>query len=160
MAETQDYKISPKPGEYKIEPGNVDLVASGTFQFELVSPEKVLASEQARMVVIPGEAGDFGVLVNHAPLLSSIRPGVVTVTLASGEEKKIFVAGGFADVSGTLCSVLAEEAVNVNEIDRAATEQQLKNLEDDLGFAAADPVKAASVRAQIQIAQAKIAAAA
>jgi F-type H+-transporting ATPase subunit epsilon len=135
-----------------------DAPASKTFQFELVSPEKVLASEQASMVVIPGEAGDFGVLAGHAPLLSSIRPGTVTVTLPGGEQKKVFVAGGFADVNGTNCSVLAEEAVNVNEIDRATVEQQLKNLEDDLGFAKEDPVKAASVRAQIAVAQAKLAA--
>jgi F-type H+-transporting ATPase subunit epsilon len=136
-----------------------DAQSTGTFQFELVSPEKVLFSEQAVMAVIPGEAGEFGVLVDHAPLLSSLRPGVVTVTLPSGEQKKIFVAGGFADVGGALCSVLAEEAVNVNELNRAELEQQAKNLEDDLGFAKDDPVKAAHIRAQIKVTQAKIAAA-
>src|SRR6516225_6486620 len=95
-----------------------DAPVNTTFQFELVSPEKILVSEEAKMVVVPGEDGDFGVLASHAPLLSAIRPGVVRVTSASGEEKKFFVAGGFADVTPSLLSVLAEEAVNVAEIDK------------------------------------------
>lgn len=137
-----------------------DKLTDKTFQFELVSPERVLASEEASMVVIPGEAGDFGVLADHAPLLSSIRPGVVTVTSPSGEQKKIFVAGGFADVGGKTCSVLAEEAISVADLDRGALEGQLKNLEDDLGFAKDDAVKAAGIRGLIEVTKAKIAAAA
>lgn len=129
-----------------------------TFQFDLVSPEKILVSEQASMVVVPGEDGDFGVLEGHAPLLSSIRPGVVVVTQPDGGQKKIFVAGGFADVNGKICSVLAEEAVNVNDLDRGALEQSLKNLEDDLGFAKDDATKSAHLRRQIEVTQAKIAA--
>src|ERR1700744_4263440 len=96
-----------------------DKITDKTFKFELVSPERILASEEVGMVVVPGGDGDFGVLAEHAPLVSTIRPGVVAVYMPSGEVKKIFVSGGFADVTGTLCSVLAEEAVNVNEIDRS-----------------------------------------
>lgn len=135
-----------------------DQITTKTFQFELVSPEQVLASEEATMVVIPGEAGDFGVLADHAPLLSSIRPGVVTVTLPDGSIKKIFVAGGFADVSGKICSVLAEEAVNVNELDKAKLDETLKNLQDDLGFSADDAVKKARILNDIETTKAKIAA--
>lgn len=135
-----------------------DQITTKTFQFELVSPEQVLASEEATMVVIPGEAGDFGVLADHAPLLSSIRPGVVTVTLPDGSIKKIFVAGGFADVSGKICSVLAEEAVNVNELDKAKLDEMLKNLQDDLGFSADDAVKKARILNDIETTKAKIAA--
>ena len=135
-----------------------DTLTKKTFLFELVSPERILASEEAAMVVVPGEAGEFGVLADHAPLLSSIRPGVVSVHLPSGEVKKIFVAGGFADVSGKLCSVLAEEAVNVNELNRAELETHLKNLNDDLGFAGEDALKKAKVTADITIIQAKLAA--
>ncbi len=134
-----------------------DVLTKKTFQFELVSPEKLLASEEASMVVIPGGAGDFGVLADHAPVLSSIRPGVVSVHLPSGEIKKIFVAGGFADVNGSLCSVLAEEAINVNDIDRAAVETNLKNLREDLDLAKDDVVKMAHVKKQIAINEAKIA---
>lgn len=135
-----------------------ETFTSKTLQFELVSPECVLASEEATMVIVPGEAGEFGVLADHAPLLSSIRPGVVAVHLPSGEVKKIFVAGGFADVNGKLCSVLAEEAVNVNEIDRAGVEESLKTLKDDLEFSKEDAAKSAHIRQQMDIAQAKLAA--
>lgn len=131
-----------------------------TIPFELVSPECILVSEEATMVVIPGEAGDFGVLADHAPLLSSLRPGVVSVYLPSGEVKKIFVAGGFADVNGQLCSVLAEEAINVNDLNRAQLEESVKNLQDDLEFSKDDVAKAAHLREQLIVAKAKLAAAA
>jgi len=127
-----------------------------TFQFELVSPEKILVSEQAKMVVVPGEAGDFGVLAQHSPLLSSIRPGVVTLFAPDGSTRRIFVAGGFADVNPTLCSVLAEEAVNVDELDRTKLEADLKNLEEDLDGSKTDPLKVASLQAQIDVTRAKI----
>lgn len=129
-----------------------------TFQFELVSPEKILVSEEVAMVVVPGEAGDFGVLADHAPTLSSIRPGVVTVTSPSGEARRIFVSGGFADVNANICSVLAEEAVNVNDLDKAALETTIRNLEDDLGFARDDAAKSAQIRGELALTKAKIAA--
>jgi F-type H+-transporting ATPase subunit epsilon len=134
--------------------------ADATFKFELVSPERILVSEEAKMVVVPGGEGDFGVLAQHAPLLSTIRPGVVTVTSPSGETRRIFVAGGFADVSPTLLSVLAEEAVDVADLSRSELEEKLKNLEDDLGFAKEDPTKAALLSKDIEITKAKLAAAA
>ncbi|MDY0009648.1 MAG: F0F1 ATP synthase subunit epsilon [Bdellovibrionales bacterium] len=129
-----------------------------TFQFELVSPERILASEEASMVIVPAGEGDIGVLADHAPLLSSLRPGVVTVTSPSGEVTRIFVSGGFVDVTGDLCAVLAEEAVNVSSLDRDTLNQKLKDLEDDLGFAKDDLVKASSVQKNIDIVQAKLAA--
>lgn len=133
-----------------------DLPSSKTFKFELVSPERVLASEEVGMVVVPGTEGDFGVLAEHSPLVSSLRPGVVTVYAPSGETKKIFVAGGFADVSPTLCSLLAEEAVNVADIDRAKVEMQLKELNEKL--TAADDAARAGLQHDIAVAQAKLAA--
>jgi F-type H+-transporting ATPase subunit epsilon len=135
-----------------------DLLTNKTFQFELVSPERILASEEASMVVVPGGAGDFGVLAEHAPLLSSIRPGVVTVQLPSGAVKKIFVTGGFADVNGKLCSVLAEEAVNVDELDRTQIEKSLQDLQEDLSASGDDAVKKTSILHNIEIAKAKLAA--
>lgn len=133
-----------------------DTLTDKTFQFELVSPEKILASIEARMVIVPGEDGDFGVLADHAPLLSSMRPGTVTVTAADGTQRKIFVSGGFADVDGTQCSVLAEEAVDVETLDRDALSGALKNLEDDLDFAKEDAVKTAHIQNQIKVTKAKI----
>lgn len=105
-------------------------------QFELVSPEEKLISEPVKMATIPGEEGMFGVLAGHASLVASLKPGVVTLTLENGENRKIFITGGFADVTGTLCTILAEEAVNVNDIDVAALEQDLRNLGEDLSMAA------------------------
>ena len=137
-----------------------EALTSKTFQFELVSPERVLASEEATMVVVPGGDGDFGVLADHTPLVSSIRPGVVSVYTPSGEVKKIFVTGGFADVDGKICSVLAEEAVNVNEIDRSKTEQGLKELRDELANSGEDAVKRSNLSRGIAIAEAKLGAAA
>ena len=131
-----------------------------TIQFELVSPEKILVSEEAGMVVVPGGDGDFGVLADHSPLVSTIRPGVVSVYAPDGTIKKIFVSGGFADVDGKICSVLAEEAVNVNEIDRAKAEQSLADLRAELVAAGDDAVKKDNLARSITIAEAKVAAAA
>jgi F-type H+-transporting ATPase subunit epsilon len=110
-----------------------------TFNFELVSPERKLMSEPARMVVIPGEEGDIGVLPAHSALISSIRPGVIEFFSADGGEKRrIFVTGGFADITGTSCTVLAEEAVAVKDLNRADLEQTIRNLQEDMGMAAND----------------------
>jgi F-type H+-transporting ATPase subunit epsilon len=135
-----------------------DKITDKTFKFELVSPERVLASEEASMVVIPGGDGDFGVLVEHMPIVSSIRPGVVAVYAPSGEVKKIFVSGGFADMNGQLCSILAEEAVNVNDIDRAKTEQTLSDLRSELANAGDDSVKKDNLARSVAITEAKLAA--
>jgi F-type H+-transporting ATPase subunit epsilon len=137
-----------------------DKLTDKTFKFELVSPERILSSEEASMVVIPGTDGDFGVLWGHAPLLSSIRPGIVSIHLPSGEEKKLFIAGGFADVSGETCSVLAEEAIKVEDIDKAQVDEQLHNLANDLSAVGDDYVKKANIERDINIAKAKLAAAA
>jgi len=133
-----------------------ETFTSKTFQFELVSPECVLASEEVSLAVVPGEAGEFGVLAGHAPMLSSIRPGVVAVHLPSGEVRKIFVAGGFADVNGALCSLLAEEAVNVSDLNRAQIEEGLKTLREGLELAKEDALKAAHLRHRIEVEQAKL----
>jgi F-type H+-transporting ATPase subunit epsilon len=133
-----------------------DALTDKTFRFELVSPEAVLASIEATMVIVPGEEGEFGVLADHAPLLSSMRPGVVAVTAADGTQRKIFVSGGFADVTGTQCSVLAEEAIDVADLNREALAAKLADLTDDLEFAKDDAVKSAHIRREIDIVRTKI----
>ena len=129
-----------------------------TLHFELVSPERVVLSEKAVMVVIPGKMGDLGILAGHAPLSSSIRPGVVSVHLPSGTVQKIFVTDGFADVSGEACSLLAEEAIDISDINRTETEETLKVLNADLDAAKDDTIKFENLRKQITIAQEKISA--
>ncbi|WP_455374050.1 F0F1 ATP synthase subunit epsilon [Limibacillus halophilus] len=126
-------------------------------EFELVSPEKLLLSEPVDMVVVPGGDGNFGVLPRHSPLISTVRPGVIDVYNKGAVEKRIFVAGGFAEVTGERCTVLAEEAVPVEEIDRAETEQALKDARDDLTDAKNAAEKDAA-EGQIKVLEAKLAA--
>jgi len=126
-------------------------------QFELVSPERLLVSRAVEMVVVPGSEGDFGVLPGHAPLISEVRPGIIAVFEAGQVQERIFVAGGFAEVTGERCTVLAEQAMPVAEIDRAATDLVLKDAREDLGEAKAESERMAAERA-IAVAEAKLAA--
>ena len=107
-----------------------------TFHFDLVSPEKLLFSGEVDQVDVPGTEGDFGVLAGHAPLVSALRPGIMTV-FAGGNAQRMVVLGGFAEVSadGKL-TVLADLADSVEEFDRdviaqrvAAQEEKIKGLE-------------------------------
>lgn len=132
---------------------------SKTFQFEVVSPEKIVVSADVVMATIPGEEGDFGVLAGHAPLLSAVRPGTVTLTFPDNTVRKIFVSGGFADVNGQICSVLAEEAVNVEDLDKTDVKMRLSALQDDYVLAMhEDRLKAQAIQKQIDIATARVAA--
>ena len=99
-----------------------------TFHFELVSPEKLLFSGDVEQVDVPGAEGDFGVLANHAPMVATLRPGILTVHGASGEEK-IVVLGGFAEVSAQGLTVLADVAEAVEDIDRALIAKQIAEME-------------------------------
>jgi F-type H+-transporting ATPase subunit epsilon len=127
-------------------------MAEGKVAFELVSPERLLLSEDVDMVEVPGEEGDFGVLVRHAPLISTLRPGVIKVHDGGSVTQRIFVAGGFAEVTPQRCTVLAEEAVEVGEIDKAAAEQRLSDARDDL-LDAKDDVQKATAERQIKVAE-------
>jgi len=95
------------------------------FLFELVSPEKLLLSENTEMVVVPGAEGDFGVLVGHAPLISSLRSGVIDTYTGNKIDKRIFVASGFAEVTGESCTILAEEAILVDDIEPRLAQDRL-----------------------------------
>lgn len=119
-----------------------------TFGFELVSPEKLLLSVDAEMVTVPGDAGDMGILPGHAPVISSLRLGVIEVTKAGGGEERIFVAGGFAEMSNNKLTVLAEEAMPVADLKRDKLEAKLKDAREDLADAKQDHAKA---RAQAEI---------
>ena len=128
-------------------------------EFELVSPERLLLSEPVDMVVVPGAEGDFGVLPRHAPMISTLRPGVIRIYAGREVKERIFVAGGFAEVTAERCTVLAEEAVPVADIDVAAVDQELKDLGEDLADAKSDAERAAVVK-RIAVRQAMRAAAA
>jgi F-type H+-transporting ATPase subunit epsilon len=101
-------------------------------QFELVSPEKLLLSEAVDMVVVPGTEGNFGVLAGHSLLISTVRPGVIDVYEGSDISERIFVSGGFAEVTAERCTVLADEAVPLSSLDAATVEAELRTLEGAL----------------------------
>jgi F-type H+-transporting ATPase subunit epsilon len=107
----------------------------GKVAFELVSPERMLASVAADMVVVPGEEGDFGVLVDHAPLLSLLRPGLIEIYQGNSVAERIFVEGGFAEVNPNGLIVLAEAANPLAELTVDEARSLLRNAEDDLADA-------------------------
>ena len=109
-------------------------------KFELVSPERLLSSGEVQQVVVPGTEGEFTVLVNHAPVLSTLKPGVVTVTDESGNAERIFVRGGFAEVNPAGLTILAEEAVAVSELSADDLAQKIQNAREDVTDAK-DPEK-------------------
>jgi len=111
---------------------------AGKLHFDLVSPERLLMSAEVEMVTVPGVEGDFGVLVNHAPVISTLRPGVLTVQRQGAEPERIFVRGGFAEVNLEGLTVLAEEAMPLAELDGAKLDQRVKDAEEDVADAKDD----------------------
>ncbi len=128
-------------------------------EFELVSPEKLLISQPVRMVVVPGADGYFGVLPGHAPMIVTVKPGVIDVYAEdmNAVTGRVFVAGGFAEVTDTRCTVLAEEAVDVAALDRAAVEKQVADLSEDLAEAKGE-FERKTLETRLAVAQAKLAA--
>jgi len=124
-------------------------------QFELVSPERLLISEPVDMVVVPGTVCDFGVLPGHAPLISTVRPGLIETYAGKTVKDRIFVAGGFAEVTRERCTVLAEEAMLIKDLDRATIESQARAAREDLNLAKDAGERAAAERV-IAIAEAKL----
>ncbi len=100
-----------------------------TFQFHLVSPEKLLFSGQVDQVDVPGSEGAFGVLANHAPLVTNLRPGILTM-YREGGELRVAVNGGFAEVSPEGLTVLADVAVPVEDVSREAFAGYVREAEE------------------------------
>jgi F-type H+-transporting ATPase subunit epsilon len=102
-----------------------------TFQFDLVSPEKLAFSGEVDQVDIPGVEGDFGVLAGHAPVVAAIRPGILTI-IAGGERQKVIVLGGIAEMSESGLTVLADVATSVEDLDRAQFAGTIADMEAKL----------------------------
>ena len=114
--------------------------------FRLVMPERELLATEADMVVVPGSEGDFGVLHGHAPLISTVRPGVLEVFQGNKVEQRFIVAGGFAEVTPERCTVLADEATPFEQVTAEQLVQREQAAERDLADAATDAEKAAATR--------------
>jgi F-type H+-transporting ATPase subunit epsilon len=126
-------------------------------QFELVSPERLLISQAVEMVVLPGAEGDFGALPEHAPTVAALRPGVISVFENNQVVERVFVAGGFAEVTPERCTVLAERALPVAELDRSGAERAIAEAREDLAEAKTDAARAAAEN-EIAVGEAVIAA--
>jgi F-type H+-transporting ATPase subunit epsilon len=105
-----------------------------TFRFDLVSPEKLLFAGEVDQVDVPGTEGDFGVLAQHAPLVTALRPGILVVH-RDGGELRVVVNGGFAEVGAAGLTVLADMAVPIEEFDRAVLTGEIKDTEEDVADA-------------------------
>jgi F-type H+-transporting ATPase subunit epsilon len=106
------------------------------FKFELVSPERLLVSGEVEQVLVPGAEGDMTVLAHHAPLLTTLRPGLLDIGLPGGEHQRYFIRGGFAEVGPSGLTVLAETAIDLIELDAGRFAQAVKDAEEDVADAA------------------------
>jgi F-type H+-transporting ATPase subunit epsilon len=109
--------------------------------FELVSPARLLFSDEVASVTIPGTDGEMGIYPGHAPVLSTLRPGVVTIARDSGASEKVFVRGGFAEVNSSGLTVLAETAIPLADLSADALAQEVKNAEEDVADAKDDETR-------------------
>jgi len=114
------------------------------FTFELVSPERILFSGPVAQVVVPGEDGDMTILANHAPVMTTLRAGIVAVSEDKGAARRLYVRGGFADVTAAGLTILAEQAIPVEEINLDKLAGEIKNAEDDLRDAKSDEARKAA----------------
>ena len=130
------------------------------FIFELVSPERLLVSEAVEFVVIPGTEGEMTVLALHAPVMTTVKPGVVTVKPVSEPEERYVVFGGFADILPSGCTLLAELAVPVKDIDRTDLARRIQDAKEDVADATDDATrtKADELLAQLTTLEAALAA--
>lgn len=128
------------------------------FEFELVSPERLVLSEPVDMAVIPGSEGDFGVLAGHSLAISTLRPGVIEIWQGEHVTNRLFVGGGFVEVSDTRCTVLADEAIPVGEINAAAAQTELERLRAELDEADTEDSRRL-LELRLAVAEAKVAAA-
>jgi F-type H+-transporting ATPase subunit epsilon len=111
----------------------------------------MLLSEDAAQVVVPGVEGEFTVLAGHAPVVSALRPGVVSATLGENEAKRIFVKGGFAEVDAERLIVLAERAIDLADADAATIAAELQTAEAELAAATSDAARLAAASAVDQL---------
>ncbi len=116
-------------------------IMAEAFKFELVSPARLVVSEEVDQVVVPGSEGYFTVLKGHSPFMSTIRPGLLEVLSASGQTRKIFVAGGFADASPSGLTVLAEQAIPVDDLKPEIIAKELADAEAVVAAAKSDEAK-------------------
>jgi len=117
------------------------------FKFELVSPERLLVSADVEQVLVPGAEGDMTVLAKHAPVLTTLRPGLLDIGFPNGQHQRFFIRGGFAEINPNGLIVLAETAIDLDELKAEQLAQAIKDAEEDV----ADLANDAKDRAQTKL---------
>jgi F-type H+-transporting ATPase subunit epsilon len=102
------------------------------FNFELVSPERLLVSGDVEQVLVPGAEGDMTVFAKHAPVLTTLRPGLLDIGFPGGKSQRFFIRGGFAEVNPAGLIVLAETAIDLDELKAEQLAQAIKDAEEDV----------------------------
>ncbi|MBV8976528.1 MAG: F0F1 ATP synthase subunit epsilon [Alphaproteobacteria bacterium] len=106
--------------------------------FDLVSPERLLFSQAAEMVTIPGAEGEMGVMAGHMPLISTLKPGVIDARIAHGKHDRFFITGGFAEVTAAKVTVLAEDAVPLASLSAEELDRRIIDAQEDIATAKSD----------------------
>jgi F-type H+-transporting ATPase subunit epsilon len=123
------------------------MVMADTFKFELITPERMLFSEDAAQVLVPGFEGEFTVLPGHAPVISALRPGVVDAALADTRKVRVFVKGGLAEIDTGKLTVLAERAIPVEAMTAETVAAELETAQAELAAAGDDAARLAAATA-------------
>jgi F-type H+-transporting ATPase subunit epsilon len=114
-----------------------------TLHYEIVSPERLLKDAEAAMIVVPGTEGDFAALPHHAPMMSTIRPGVVEIyETEGGAAEQLFVKGGLAQISPSGLTILAEETLSLDDVDAADLDKKIADTREDIDDAKDDVERA------------------
>jgi F-type H+-transporting ATPase subunit epsilon len=113
-------------------------MADAKISFDLVSPERLLVSEDAEMVTIPGTEGEMGVMAGHMSLISTLKPGIIDARIETGRHDRYFVTGGFAEVTATKITVLAEEAIPVASLTGPELDSRIIEAQEDIATAKTD----------------------
>ncbi len=115
-----------------------------TFHFELVSPERMLFSGSVESVVVPASEGEMTILAGHSPVMSTLKPGVVTVAESRGQPRRLFVRGGFLDINNAGLTILAEHAIALEDVKPEVLASDIKNASEDLADAKTPEAKSAA----------------
>lgn len=111
------------------------------FKFELVAPERLLISEEVEQVIVPGAEGEFTMLAHHAPLLATLKPGLLDIFQSGGGHRRFFLRGGFAEVGPSGLTVLAATAIELADLKGDTLAESIKDAEDDLAEASDDDAR-------------------
>lgn len=127
------------------------------FHFELVAPERLIFSGEVESVVVPGTEGEFAVFKDHAPIISSLKPGIVVIEESASSRQRLYVRGGFAEITSSGLTILADKALPLYEVDAPRLEAEIEYFEDELSRAATDEAKRVAAEKRDQLRELKTA---